>query len=309
MTSKPNTKEKSSVAREKNISKENSEQMVLVREEISQVLMIIDSNKVSLINKTSKLIPGITVVWQGKSRERWRGPILAIGTEEHCLQVMDTIQKNLQDTNNDSVELKNKDKQNLQSTITIEPKTSEDKQSDEDGCEQSILHVVEAEENERDASLLTTTDNSIISPSSISNKRPPEENDNISSKRKKNSHHGISVPYAVYSAKEKECLLLKAQVNQYEQEWMPRPKDPRVIQYLIEITNILTGNVNDTQEDLGDVLLEIMEVLNMSEEQLARCHGRTATATARHIMKFKYPNPSPNFKFSKIDDNILQTII
>lgn len=41
--------------------------MILMRDETSQVLMIVDSKKVTSINKTSKLKPGIIVVWQGKS--------------------------------------------------------------------------------------------------------------------------------------------------------------------------------------------------------------------------------------------------
>ncbi|CAF3397303.1 unnamed protein product [Rotaria sp. Silwood1] len=86
-----------------------------------------------------------------------------------------------------------------------------------------------------------------------------------------------------------------------------RPKDPRVIQYLVEIANILTDNRNG-EEDLGDALEKIMAVLNMSEEELQQCHGRRATETARHIMKFKYPNPSRDFKFSDISDVVKMII-
>lgn len=78
MASKPNIKSKV-VAREENISNEKDEQMVLIRDETSQILMIVEAAKVSLVNKVSKLTPEITVTWQNNARERWRGQILHIG--------------------------------------------------------------------------------------------------------------------------------------------------------------------------------------------------------------------------------------
>ncbi len=60
---------------------------------------------------------------------------------------------------------------------------------------------------------------------------------------------------------------------------------------------------------MAEILDNILSSLNMTDKQLKTCHGKTATATARHIMKFKYPHPSPNFKFNEIDESIIQSII
>jgi hypothetical protein len=56
-----------------------NEQMLLIRDDASQLLMIVKSGKVSSINKVSKLTQGVTVTWQNQGRERWRGRILHIG--------------------------------------------------------------------------------------------------------------------------------------------------------------------------------------------------------------------------------------
>ncbi|CAF3562336.1 unnamed protein product [Rotaria sp. Silwood1] len=224
MASKPSTKVKTSTIPKTNSSTENNEQMVLVREETSDVLLIIEYNKVSSINKVSKLVPGITVTCQNSSRERWRGTILAMGTEADCLKVMSMIEKDLQSTNNDTAESKTKENQKLQSTISIESKSSENVQFSEDHEDDielsSALHIIEEEEKDKDDSLMETTDTSAVSTNSNDNKRSAEEDTNISHKRKKYSNYGLTVPYATNSAKEKECLYLQAQVNRYKQEWM-----------------------------------------------------------------------------------------
>ncbi len=53
-------------------------------------------------------------------------------------------------------------------------------------------------------------------------KRPLEEIDtnSDSNKKKKKSGRVLTVPYSVYSAKEKECLTLLDEINRYQQTWM-----------------------------------------------------------------------------------------
>ncbi|CAF3887793.1 unnamed protein product [Rotaria sordida] len=144
----------------------------------------------------------------------------------------------------------------------------------------------------------------MMSTISCGGKRSSEENVGSPNKRKhKQSKHGLTVPYSVYSAKEQECLVLQAQVATFKQEWMPRPRHPKVIEYFVEITNVLTGRGDDDEEeeDMETVSNSILTSLNMTQDQLKSCHGKTATSTARHIMKYKYPYSEPNFKFSEID--------
>ena len=67
------------VDREKTMSKKANEQMLLIRDENSQLLMIVEADKVSSVNKGSKLTSGVMVTWQDNGRERWRGQILHTG--------------------------------------------------------------------------------------------------------------------------------------------------------------------------------------------------------------------------------------
>jgi hypothetical protein len=83
-----------------------------------------------------------------------------------------------------------------------------------------------------------------------------------------------------------------------------------VIQYLIEISNILNDNNQvEEDEDPADTLIDIMQDLNMSEKDLQLCHGRSATTTARKIMKHLYPNPDNDCKIKQIDESIVNAVI
>ncbi|CAF2091869.1 unnamed protein product [Rotaria magnacalcarata] len=168
---------------------------------------------------------------------------------------------------------------------------------------------MEDEETQENSSLVPTSDNSNTQKSSRGEKRRSEELSTNANNRKKLSNASLSVSYPIFSAKEQECLALQGELDYYKQEWMPRPKDRKVIQYLIEITNILSGNDKIVEYDIGETLTDIMSDLNMSEQQLQQCHGRSATVTARRIMKFKYPKPDQDLKIKKIEESILQAII
>ncbi|CAF1314621.1 unnamed protein product [Rotaria sordida] len=123
--------------------------MVLIRDEISQVLMIVEAAKVSSLNKVSKLTSGVTVTWQNNARKRWGGQILQIGNESECSKVMNTIEKNLESSDTDVAQSKKKEKHKLQSTITIEPTSPEHMQMDEEEDEnERQLHIVDEEEKE-----------------------------------------------------------------------------------------------------------------------------------------------------------------
>lgn len=91
--------------------------------------------------------------------------------------------------------------------------------------------------------------------------------------------------------------------------FLARPKDPKVINYFIELTNLLCADQENYEEDKGDILCDIMDTLKMTESELQKCHGKTQTATVRKIMKWKYPNPSANLKFTDIDEVIINAII
>ncbi|CAF2790931.1 unnamed protein product [Rotaria sp. Silwood2] len=345
MSSKTATKEKTSNGREKKVSDEAIEEMVLMRDEASQALVIVSTRKVSSIKKVSKLVPGTIVTMQDASRERWRGPILDIGkfyyclndsimtnfflgTEAQCAKTMTTIEKNLGISGKDTSMSKSKGGGKLQSTITVEGKDPEEVQSNHDEDDDSgLLYIhdqeeedenkqeegeIDTQEKENNSSWLQATTISSISKSSRGEKRPCDENIN-DSKKKKNSNKSLTVSYSMYSEKEQQCLVLQSQVTMYQQEWMrkykTRPKDPKVIKYLIDITDILRGKVDENDEEPGEILLKIMEDFDVSEKDLLMCHRKTATRTARQIMKLLYPNPSPNLKLNNIDEYVIISII
>ncbi|CAF2829543.1 unnamed protein product [Rotaria sp. Silwood2] len=237
MSSKTNMKSKK-VNREKNILNGKDGQMVLLRDEISQILMIVEAAKVSSVGKVSKLAPGITATWQNNSRERWRSQILHIGTESDCSKVLNTIEKNIESRDTNVSESKKHGKHKLQSTITIEPKSVEPIQMNEDEKDENEqqLHILDEHENEQELklSLPATTDIStsmlyfclsvyqylyLVSTISYGSKRSSEESFYSSNKQKK-SKHGLTVSYLVYPSKEQECLALQAQVATHKQEWM-----------------------------------------------------------------------------------------
>ena len=73
------------------------------------------------------------------------------------------------------------------------------------------------------------------------------------------------------------------------------------------MSNILADQVDIV--DTTPFLIEIMNALEMSEEQLKKCHKKTQTATARCLIRFICPTPEPSFKLSNVDKSIIDGII
>jgi hypothetical protein len=65
--------------REVGSSSEVDQQTLLIRDDATKVLMIVDIKKVSPAKKKGRISPGEMVAWQNNDRERWRGVVLAIG--------------------------------------------------------------------------------------------------------------------------------------------------------------------------------------------------------------------------------------
>ena len=66
-------------SREVGSSSEVEQQVLLIRDDATKVLMIIDIKKVLSAKKKGRITPGDMVAWQNNGRERWRGVVLAIG--------------------------------------------------------------------------------------------------------------------------------------------------------------------------------------------------------------------------------------
>ncbi|CAF1369641.1 unnamed protein product [Rotaria magnacalcarata] len=283
MAVKNHVKNKTAAARGKQRVPEKSEQMILMRDEASQSLVIVSADDVLSSNKASRLSAGIKIVCESGSDEPVFGPILAIGTQSECSKAMSTIKKTLGNTTDDTTKTVESqplqstitvESQQAQSTITVEQNISKENHVNEDESSDinvSALYIVEEEETEENVSSVSVA----ASTDSRGEKRSHEENATILDNRKKHSRGSLSVPYSTFSEKAKECLSLQAQVTYFQEEWMQ-------------------GIIRD---------------LKMNEKELHFCHGRSATITARRIMKFKYPNPSNDLKIKKIDESILTAII
>ena len=97
-------------------SLEADQKALLIRDDLTKVLMIVDIKKVLSGKKNGRITPGDIVVWQNNARDRWRGEVLAIGeslsldgrwgdidpfsgSEEHCLRTMETIENSFPEEN------------------------------------------------------------------------------------------------------------------------------------------------------------------------------------------------------------------
>jgi hypothetical protein len=83
--------------------------------------------------------------------------------------------------------------------------------------------------------------------------------------------------------------------------FLARPTDPTTINYFIEIGKILSGETTMDPDEKSDILSDVLTALNVTEKQLQDCIGKNIRITVRQIMKMKYPNPRPGFKFATVD--------
>jgi hypothetical protein len=72
---------------------------------------------------------------------------------------------------------------------------------------------------------------------------------------------------------------------------LARPNHPAAIEYIINTANIL-NNIDGNQDRC---ILYLIKTLGMDKEDLWKLIKRTATATARALLRYKYPNPAINF--------------
>ena len=75
----PKNATKKSHVPEREDSVEQTEDMMLIRDDVSLSLMIVNAKEVLSINRVSKLRVGMTIIWQNDGKEQRKGQILAIG--------------------------------------------------------------------------------------------------------------------------------------------------------------------------------------------------------------------------------------
>ena len=85
-----------------------------------------------------------------------------------------------------------------------------------------------------------------------------------------------------------------------------RPR--KIVKYFNDATNTF-GGVEDDNARKGESFFEIIKVLRIDENDLSKYNKKTSTATARHLIKLKYPNPEPNFRLANANKSIVDAII
>lgn len=128
-----------------------------------------------------------------------------------------------------------------------------------------------------------------------------------------------TLPVNIQATFQRRIDVLEGQILEYQTTWMrkltftlilgsenvwnrlARPVDQATISYLVDIGKILSGENESNNEDKGEHLLEIMEILDMTEKELDICKRKNIRITVRQIMKAKYPSPPIGFKFADVN--------
>ncbi|CAF1320685.1 unnamed protein product [Rotaria magnacalcarata] len=107
----------------------------------------------------------------------------------------------------------------------------------------------------------------------------------------------------------KQCVNLEARLKKLEGEWMPRPQHPEVINYFMNTANILRGVEKNNNDNTNESMEKIIQSLGLDKNLSSKYNKKTATSTARNLMKFLFPNPEPDFTIKNVDQSIIDKII
>ncbi len=90
---------------------------------------------------------------------------------------------------------------------------------------------------------------------------------------------------------------------------MPRAQNEKISKYFNYIEN-KSRRVRDLL-DIGEDgnIVEITKVFGIVEKDFVKYTRKTSTATARRLIRFKYPNPKPGFRFADVEKSIVNKII
>ncbi|CAF4108903.1 unnamed protein product, partial [Rotaria magnacalcarata] len=86
---------------------------------------------------------------------------------------------------------------------------------------------------------------------------------------------------SVHDALQLKVDSLEAQLLEYQTSWMPRPTDKATIDYFIDIGRVLSGAAERTNDDKSDLLTNMMDALDLTEQQLEKYIGKNIRITAR----------------------------
>ncbi|CAF1497866.1 unnamed protein product [Adineta ricciae] len=291
---------------------------VLLRDLTSNMLLIVNVEDIAS-SQTMKMGVGKVVSYVGKDRLHGRGTILLIGTDEQCMELLQVLEKNNEPKRNDKSE----------STLHI---NDEEEESDYDDENEEVENSKINEKrdnistqsggsgtltanpttvNASTANITSTKEKDSSNTSSTNNKRPlplankrtnmTDENSPSAKRRKSTDDDDMYLRGRILALQE-EIKKLKSIIHDMETNWMPRP-DPATIKYFSTIVSLCTGEDIDYEEDKGEKIAKIIDILAMSEEELDHCNDKNSIRnTCRKIVRivFKQELEDITFPYGRI---------
>jgi hypothetical protein len=81
------------------------------------------------------------------------------------------------------------------------------------------------------------------------------------------------------------------------------------MEYNVHAADALRNTEESPDEQSNPYISGLIKSLNLDKEDLSKFKKRTATATARAIIRSQFPNPTEDFCFANVDSLIIDNII
>ncbi|CAF4882873.1 unnamed protein product [Rotaria sp. Silwood1] len=139
-------------------------------------------------------------------------------------------------------------------------------------------------------------------------KRPFEDSLNkiVHNKRSDSSNDAIVDDILILKQK---YIELESKIKKLEEHWMSSSTNSAMDPNFVEISNVSHDDQENMNVSKGTSMTDILLMLKMDANKLTKCNKKTATATARSVIKSMYPNCDSNFRYSDVDKSIIDCII
>ncbi|CAF1316274.1 unnamed protein product [Adineta ricciae] len=325
----------------KQASSNQGDTFVVLRDSKTSTLHLIPTNQLSYSKRENlKISTAATFNGAGDVSRGFKGIILAKGTRDQCQQSLSIIEK----TNSKDGQISNEVKSDSSHTLHIDERTESSDSDDHENAEnqpdienktgpdlpisEALATSVQKKSNTADMSSSTfvNTDTSSATTANLSSSSDAALIDltngaGMGSKRNEASMESKIVTnkkiklsgtftQAACEKLARENVQLKKELDMYKENWMPRPTGAAK-NYIVDVGRVLSGELNNNEEDKGEKLENICTTLGLNEKELKSCEHKTdITKTCRQIVKKLYSEPKERAKLSvvKMDLQVLQAI-
>ncbi|CAF1399834.1 unnamed protein product [Adineta ricciae] len=97
------------------------------------------------------------------------------------------------------------------------------------------------------------------------------------------------------------CVDLQARVARLETTWMPSAEHNEIVQHTLNDMLTCVDHRIAVPHNNNNDMANAMQILNISSIEMMKLNKRTATGTARSIIKFKVPDPPVDFRLPNVD--------